>query len=97
MVGCQLNNPDSCSYSTFLYFSGFVGTREPDYKQAVKTAERGCKLNEINSCVFLTKAYKEGLGCEKNEEKSKELAEKVKDITDQMKSNPKVGEMQRYT
>ena len=64
---------------------------------AVKTAERGCKLNELNSCVFLTKAYKEGLGCEKNEDKVKELVEKVKDITDQMKMNPKVNEMQRFT
>lgn len=95
--GCLLNNPDSCSLATYLNYSGFVGTKQPDYDKAFKTAERGCALNELNCCVYLTKAYKEGMGCEKNEEKFKETVEKVKDIGEQFKKSKRTLEMQRFT
>lgn len=96
--GCILNSPDSCSYGTFMYQSGFIGTKKPDVNKAFQLAEKGCQLNELNCCVYLTKAYKEGLGCEKNETKVQELVEKVKDIGDQLKKSSKnVNEMQRFT
>ena len=93
-----LNSPDSCSLGTYLNYSGFVGTKQQNLEQAFKLAERGCKLDELNCCIYLTKAFKEGLGCEKNEAKVKELVEKVKDIGQQLKrGNTKASEMQRFT
>lgn len=88
--GCSFNNADSCSYATFLSYSGFLNTRPPDHTKSIQFAERGCKLNDINCCNYLIKAYKDGLGCEKNEDKSKEAADKLADILDQMKiKNPR--------
>ena len=104
--GCALNNPDACSLGTYMYHSNFVGTRstkndparKAEYEtKAFKLAERGCKLNEMNSCVYLAKAYQEGLGCEKNKEKRKEIAEKIKVIAEQFRPKNKPSQFQRYT
>lgn len=106
--GCTLNNPDSCSLGVYLYYSNFVGTREKETKEnpelkaehqakALKFAERGCKLNELNCCVYLTKAYEEGLACEKNADKLKEVKEKVQDLVDQYKKKERPSQFQRFT
>lgn len=104
--GCVLNNPDSCSLGTYLYYSNFAGMRETKDKPALKAeheekalrfAERGCKLNELNCCVYLAKAYKDGLGCEKSPDQLKVAEEKVQDLLDQYKKKDRPADFQRFT